>query len=401
MEVLLQLAVDNTKNDLLVESKNEREKHIHKLEVLERVGNLILLPDDLHVTVQMAAEYYEVHQDVIRQTIVRHKDELIADGLEVLKGERLSDMKSLCQIESRARSLTIIPRRALLRMGMLLRDSPVAKQIRTYLLNIEGKANDELKIEAYEQTVLNALGSQSDIFTKLITDLNKSFEQQLLAVRQEYYKHAEQLNGRINDLEDEIKTLSDSYRFKKFTNPKTQFKTLCAEWMGHFDEGGIRGYRKLYNMIGNWFGVQVPYSTKLKTETVESWILRNFEIDDLAMFINGMISGRIVKSLRGCMIDLQGVFGNNIEFERIKKEFNNECAYCGASDVVLIAEHLIAKSKPNTSDCVFNIVPACMKCNESKDDRKASAWYSEQDFCNEDRWSRIVDHYLNYKLGEI
>ena len=41
------------------------------------------------------------------------------------------------------RSLRLIPRRAILRIGMLLRDSHVAKTVRSYLLNVEEEARVE------------------------------------------------------------------------------------------------------------------------------------------------------------------------------------------------------------------------------------------------------------------
>ena len=42
---------------------------------------------------------------------------------------------------------TLFPRRAIPRVGMLLRDSEVAKEVRTQLLNIEEKVSKESKIE--------------------------------------------------------------------------------------------------------------------------------------------------------------------------------------------------------------------------------------------------------------
>ena len=43
------------------------------------------------------------------------------------------------------RGLKVFPQRAIPRIGMLLRDSDVAKEVRTQLLNIEEKASGETK----------------------------------------------------------------------------------------------------------------------------------------------------------------------------------------------------------------------------------------------------------------
>jgi len=142
------------KSDALLESKTLRESVINRTEVLDRVKKLTMLPDDLHVTIEMAANYYEVHNDAIESVIRDHKDELTSDGMQVLKGERLSAFKTETGFSSRAASLTIIPRRALLRIGMLLRDSLVARQVREYLLNVEEIARKDAPAIIDEATKL-------------------------------------------------------------------------------------------------------------------------------------------------------------------------------------------------------------------------------------------------------
>jgi hypothetical protein len=54
----------------------------------------------------------------------------------VISGVVLADMKSVNRIDAR-RSLAVFTRRAVLNVGMLLRDSPIAQRVRTYLLNAE------------------------------------------------------------------------------------------------------------------------------------------------------------------------------------------------------------------------------------------------------------------------
>lgn len=94
----------------------------------------MMLPGDTHVTVDMAASFYEVPADAVESQIRRDREELAGDGLDVLTGSRLSAFKTESGYRSRAASLTLIPKRALLRLGMLLRDSEVAKRVRTELL---------------------------------------------------------------------------------------------------------------------------------------------------------------------------------------------------------------------------------------------------------------------------
>lgn len=145
----------------IIEQRDVREQFIDQVGVLHKVKVLTMLPDNLHVTTDMLANYYEVSEEVIRQTVVRNGDELSEDGVMTLYGEQLSDMKSRCQISSRAKAMTFFPRRAILRIGMLLRDSEVARRVRDYLLNTEEIATPEHRHAAFEhrlpQTYLDAL----------------------------------------------------------------------------------------------------------------------------------------------------------------------------------------------------------------------------------------------------
>ncbi|MEU9130088.1 hypothetical protein AB0D08_18600 [Kitasatospora sp. NPDC048540] len=112
-----------------------------RTEALDKVKALTLLPDGLHVTVRMAADYFEVGEEVIRQLLVRHRKELAASGARVLRGADLETFKSdtmslFSGSYPQARSgLTVLPRRAVLNVAMLLRDSEVARAVRQELLD--------------------------------------------------------------------------------------------------------------------------------------------------------------------------------------------------------------------------------------------------------------------------
>lgn len=132
-----------------VEDKNVRDQYINKTEVLNKVKLLTLLPDGEHMTIRQISEYYEVGIDVVRKVIQRNKLELEGDGLKTLLGEEFRNYKSsighnVLELKS-SPSTTLINKRSILRIGMLLRDSEVAKQIRTYLLNVEEASTKEQK----------------------------------------------------------------------------------------------------------------------------------------------------------------------------------------------------------------------------------------------------------------
>ncbi|MZE78572.1 hypothetical protein [Streptomyces xinghaiensis] len=128
----------------LLESRALRESLAARTGVLDKVKVLAMLPDGLHVTTRMVAEYFEVSEEVVRQLAARHRSELSSNGMTTLRGADLRRFKR--DILSRyavagypqARSnLGVFTRRAVLNVAMLLRDSPVAREVRRYLLDVE------------------------------------------------------------------------------------------------------------------------------------------------------------------------------------------------------------------------------------------------------------------------
>ncbi|MBA4862884.1 restriction endonuclease [Streptomyces sp. PSKA54] len=138
----------------LLESKALRDSVLDRTDVLDRVKALSLLPDGMHVTTAMVATYFEVGIKAIRSLVLDHREELTANGYHVLTGSELSSFKELSGIQSRTASLAIFSRRAILNVAMLLRDSEVARQVRTYLLDVEYIART--------QPVDNSVHSHSD-----------------------------------------------------------------------------------------------------------------------------------------------------------------------------------------------------------------------------------------------
>lgn len=121
----------------LIESKTLRESVIDRVDVLDKVKSLAMLPDDVNTSMEMVAEYYEVPKQTINSLLHDNREELWSDGVRTLKGAELNSLKELGVIGKNASAFTVIPRRAVLRIGMLLRDSTIAQTVRSYLLDAE------------------------------------------------------------------------------------------------------------------------------------------------------------------------------------------------------------------------------------------------------------------------
>ncbi|WCN02025.1 restriction endonuclease [Streptomyces sp. M92] len=127
----------------LLESAALRSSVLGRTDVLDRVKALSLLPDGMHVTTAMVATYFNATVEAVRALVHDHRDELETSGYRVLTGPELSDFKQRSGIRSRTRSLALFPRRAVLNIAMLLRDSEVARQVRVYLLDMEHLARTQ------------------------------------------------------------------------------------------------------------------------------------------------------------------------------------------------------------------------------------------------------------------
>ncbi|PFY22983.1 hypothetical protein COL47_05260 [Bacillus toyonensis] len=153
----------------VIDNKVERDNLVNRVEVLERVKDLLLLPNTEYATSQQVADFYDVPMQTIKSLVHDRKEELTLDGYTVKTGKEVKKIlegssKELTKLESRHgyfvvitnngeikisyKNTALFPKRAILRVGMLLRDSEVAKEVRTQLLNIE--ENTAAEVKTYE-----------------------------------------------------------------------------------------------------------------------------------------------------------------------------------------------------------------------------------------------------------
>lgn len=140
----------------LVTARADRDALADRTDVLDKVGALRMLPDDMHVTTEMLAEFYAVPVKTIQTTVLRNREELDDDGYRVVTRAAFEETFTM-KVTSSASTFALFPRRAVLRVGMLLRDSTVAREVRDYLLDAEVEtrpvlSDDEIIHRALELT---------------------------------------------------------------------------------------------------------------------------------------------------------------------------------------------------------------------------------------------------------
>lgn len=163
---------------VLTESRAARSENAGRTDVLDRVKALGLLPDNLHVTTEMVAAYYDVPADSISSVVRRHRDELTENGLRVLRGDELREFKSSDVRPEhhwdRTAVLTLFTRRTVLNVGMLLVGSEMARAVRRELLNRyeTPAATPELSLAEAERR-LKTLGAARRAGAITVTEVRK------------------------------------------------------------------------------------------------------------------------------------------------------------------------------------------------------------------------------------
>lgn len=152
-----QIGTDNP----LLDDKQLRDKYVGRYEILEKGRKLLLIPNTGYAVVPQVAEYYKVGVEAIASLVKNNRLELSEDGLINATGTETKEILGkfskdfanergyfICdEIKFNHRNNLLFTRRAILRVGMLLRDSEVAREIRTQLLNIEEKVEPEVKTQ--------------------------------------------------------------------------------------------------------------------------------------------------------------------------------------------------------------------------------------------------------------
>jgi hypothetical protein len=202
----------------LLESRAMRDEHQGRVEVLDKVKALVMLPDGTHVTTEGVARYFEVHRGTVHSIARRHRDELEASGMITLKGSELqsfevSNLNTSKESYPQGRAhLRLYTRRTVLNIAMLLRDSDIARCVRTYLLDAEEAGGWRqsyasldrrvTKVEANLDTVGHALQELGPVINGISVRLDR-LDRRLDATNQVVGA----MSNRLCDLSDDMRRM--------------------------------------------------------------------------------------------------------------------------------------------------------------------------------------------------
>lgn len=230
----------------LLESRTMRDEHLGRVDVLDKVKALVMLPDGVHVRTEDVARYFEVSTEVIKKLTQRHRDEVNENGLQVLRGDDLQlfhrDMLSLWNVNQgesypqAATQLTLYTRRTVLNVAMLLRDSDIARCVRTYLLDAEegwrkGYASLDRRVTAVEASldtvgralqelgpVINGISVRLDRLDRRLDATNQvvgAISNRLCNLSDDMRRMERRMDKRMDDFAHQLRELQRSQRRRR------------------------------------------------------------------------------------------------------------------------------------------------------------------------------------------
>lgn len=159
-------------DDFLVESKAAREQGLAKLKAQHSEERILNKVKALFFAVwrgvgrisrQQLADFYEVPIATVDSNYKRNKDEFDSDGVEVLRGERLREARGIMPLASSTAQETVYTPAGALRMGFILRDSEVAKMVRTAAIRFIQGVGQQVSGQIVLQSLINSHPSLSHL----------------------------------------------------------------------------------------------------------------------------------------------------------------------------------------------------------------------------------------------
>lgn len=203
---------------------NERKQKINEknIHVLEQVKEILTIGKTDLITVQMCADYFEVDKNVLEVLISRNREEFEENGLKVYKRKEFRELALNLQdvsletskykdslksmtvtLDITNRGIALLNKRTLLNIGMLLRDSEIAKELRRRILDVIHDAENE-------NGSINTIVNEIDEETKLKVDyVDAMMSGDLVKMNEINAKLFELKNKRILELEKESKYKGD------------------------------------------------------------------------------------------------------------------------------------------------------------------------------------------------
>ena len=260
-------------NDILEKEELRQEilNNNRSLNIMDKYKTITTINNMEYETLDKVAEYFEVDYDCIKKLIQNNKRELIKNGLLILKGRETRELlvrennsptnyRGYFIADNRKfanKSNILVNKRCFLNMAMLLRDSKVAQDIRSKILDIVLNENPKTEISTIDNTeILNKI----DDLTNIIIRLSKE--------NKELKNMVKDLSNKIDDLNKKSKFITTNNnditiinttnldKFKNYLNGLDDNVTMSKkEYIKLFNEYEFY-HKKIGIMLFNKFMVE-------------------------------------------------------------------------------------------------------------------------------------------------
>lgn len=260
-------------NDILEKEELRQEilNNNRSLNIMDEYKTITTINNMEYETLDRVAKYFEVDYECMRVLIQRHKDELIKNGLLILNGSKTREIlvenkmlftnyRGYFIADNRKfanKSNILVNKRCFLNMAMLLRDSKVAQDIRSKILDIVLNENSNNEISTVDNTeILNKI----DDLTNIIIRLSKE--------NKELKNIVKDLSNKIDDLNKKSKFITTNNnditiinttnldKFKNYLNSLDDNITMSKkEYIKLFNEYEFY-HKKIGIMLFNKFMVE-------------------------------------------------------------------------------------------------------------------------------------------------
>jgi gas vesicle protein len=264
----------------LLTKKESRESVIGRTEVLDKVGDLLLLPNSEKAITKQVATYYGVGIEAINSLVKDNRDEITSDGSRVIsrkeseeffksstrtfkntKGKMVINLKDGTELNITNRGIRIFPKRAILRVGMLLRDSEIAKEIRTRLLDIVH--DTEKQIPEIIHNVVNEISEEKQLMLDRVeAEINGDYDK-VSVVNAKLFNLK---NKRIEELENENKQIT-THALTIIESRSVINRIVRTIAMREYNSMFGKAFGDLYAKVNYILGINIKARDKKKSES--------------------------------------------------------------------------------------------------------------------------------------
>ena len=252
-----------------INNKNVRKENMGRVEVLDKVKELLLLGDSEFATTQQVSEYYEVEIESIQKIVSRNKEELSNNGMKMFSKNEIKNLigqsVKLENITVPNRGQKLFSKRAILNVGMLLTKSLIAEEVRTRLLDVEYESNNAIQDngETIKTNIINEIDEEKSLMLERIeAEMNGDFDKVCIVNAKLFALK----NKRISDLENKVKTIT-THSLDLIESRSVINKLVRVIAMKKYNGIFGKAWKDLYSSVNYKLGINIKARDKKKSES--------------------------------------------------------------------------------------------------------------------------------------